>query len=359
MLQGLQWGSHIDCHTVLILVWCLVADIFHQGIWVEHEDLQDEELIELAKSLPGIALQGKAPSTLRQYSGSFRRWKTWALQKGLDAFPASPFHIALYLAYLTQKSNTAAPIEQAVHSISWAHSIAVVDDPTVHPLVGHMVAGAKRILARPVCKKEPITPEILRQLVESFGGTGALLSDIRTLAICLLSFAGFFRYDEVANLRESDVTIFEDHMEIYVESSKTDQYRDGARVVIARVGSDTCPVKKMERYISIAAIGADEGKYLFRGLVSTKVGARLRSSGTLSYTRVRELVLEMLQKIGLDKAKYGVHSLRSGGATAAANAGVPDRCFKRHGRWRSENAKDGYVKDTIKERLSVSQSLGL
>ena len=70
-------------------------------------------------------------------------------------------------------------------------------------------------------------------------------------------------------------------------------------------------------------------------------------------------MLEMLEAIGLDKKKFGLHSLRSGGASAAANAGVPDRCFKRHGRWKSENAKDGYIKDTLKERLSVSKSIGL
>ena len=35
--------------------------------------------------------------------------------------------------------------------------------------------------------------------------------------------------------------------------------------------------------------------------------------------------------------------LRSGGATMAANAGVEEHAFKRHGQWRSERAKDGYV----------------
>ena len=47
--------------------------------------------------------------------------------------------------------------------------------------------------------------------------------------------------------------------------------------------------------------------------------------------------------MGWTSGIYGLHSLRAGGASAAANAGVPDRMFKRHGRWRSENAKDGYI----------------
>ena len=70
-------------------------------------------------------------------------------------------------------------------------------------------------------------------------------------------------------------------------------------------------------------------------------------------------MLKALHDIGLDRKDFGVHSLRSGGATAAANRGVPDSLFKRHGRWKSENAKDGYVKDTLADRLSVSRKLGL
>ena len=61
---------------------------------------------------------------------------------------------------------------------------------------------------------------------------------------------------------------------------------------------------------------------------------------------MRELFLAKLKLLGFDATKFSLHSLRSGGATAAANAGVADRLFKRHGRWRSETAKDGYVKDS-------------
>ena len=61
--------------------------------------------------------------------------------------------------------------------------------------------------------------------------------------------------------------------------------------------------------------------------------------------------------IGLDPKQYGLHSLRSGGATTAANRGVPDRLFKRHGRWRSETAKDGYVHENESALLSVSRVL--
>jgi hypothetical protein len=45
--------------------------------------------------------------------------------------------------------------------------------------------------------------------------------------------------------------------------------------------------------------------------------------------------------------KYALHSLRSGGATTAANLGISDRLFKKHGRWRSETAKDEYIKRQV------------
>ena len=47
------------------------------------------------------------------------------------------------------------------------------------------------------------------------------------------------------------------------------------------------------------------------------------------------------------------------GGGGAANSGVPDRVFQRHGRWKSASAKDGYVKDSTDVKLSVSRSLGL
>jgi hypothetical protein len=148
-------------------------------------------------------------------------------------------------------------------------------------------------------------------------------------------------------------------MELFIESSKTDQYRDGAWIIIARSRQNTCPVGMLERYVELANIGNSPELPLIRGIVHTKSGEQLRKKGGISYTRVREIVLGKLTELGLDRKLFGLHSLRAGGASAAAGAGVPDRLFKRHGRWRSENAKDGYVKDSLESTLSVSRRIGL
>lgn len=45
---------------------------------------------------------------------------------------------------------------------------------------------------------------------------------------------------------------------------------------------------------------------------------------------------------------------RGGGATVCAISGISDRLFKRQGRWKSESAKGGYIKDMLDSKLLVS-----
>ena len=154
----------------------------------------------------------------------------------------------------------------------------------------------------------------------------------------------------------SDVKIENDILKLLIQSSKTDQYRDGAWIVVASFREATCPVAMMIRYLDRAGLSCDSP--LFCQLSKTKCGYKPRSNG-LSYSRLRELVLEVFKDIVPDIFAIGTHSLRSSGATAAANAGVPDRLFKRHGRWASEMAKDGYVQDSLSSRLSVFKASGI
>ena len=100
---------------------------------------------------------------------------------------------------------------------------------------------------------------------------------------------------------------------VKIESSKTDQYQNGASLVIARTGQVTCPVGMMERYFRMGEVDHSSQAKLFQGIVQTKCGERLRKNGGLSYTRVRELLLEKLYELGFDPALFGMHGLWAGG----------------------------------------------
>jgi len=130
----------------------------------------DFELRFRADSLPDVALAGRAPNTATKYSATYATWKRWARDQGLPAFPASPYHFALYLHHLMAEAKTAAPIESAVHAIAWVHHLAGERSPSEHPLVKDVLAGAQRLLAHHTSKKEPITVAQLEQLVNSKPG---------------------------------------------------------------------------------------------------------------------------------------------------------------------------------------------
>ena len=115
----------------------------------------------------------------------------------------------------------------------------------------------------------------------------------------------------------------------------------------------------LERYISRANIKLNSGAFLFRQITKSKKGEYLKEGGALSYTTMRKLFKKKMKELGYPAEVFGFHSLRAGGASAAANAGMSDRLFKRHGRWRSDNAKDGYIEDSMDSRLSVTRRLGI
>ena len=75
----------------------------------------------------------------------------------------------------------------------------------------------------------------------------------------------------------------------------------------------------------------------------------------ISYRRIQEI--KVLKAVNLDWRNYGLHSLRSGRASLVEYNGVSDRLFKRHGRWKSDREKDGYIEDSLESLLPVSKNL--
>ena len=70
---------------------------------------------------------------------------------------------------------------------------------------------------------------------------------------------------------------------------------------IARLDSELCPINMLESYFSEANILTSCKKNIFRGLQKCKTKYKLREADkAISYTTVRENVLEVLGQIGLN-----------------------------------------------------------
>ena len=131
-------------------------------------------------------------------------------------------------------------------------------------------------------------------------------------------------------------------MIIHLPHSKTDQLGKGDEVAIAQTGNITCPVAMLDTYMLRTGMAWNEERLLFRQIYKTGKTEKLRESGSISYSCLRELFRKKLRELDYDPDKFGLHSLRAGGTTAVANNSVPDRLFKRHGHWKADSAKDGY-----------------
>ena len=308
-------------------------------------------------------MKSKAKNTTDTYLRGPGIWKEWITNfKEIEFLPANSLHVALCIQSLVQSNSSYAKVKQLFYGLKWVHKMLDLRDPCKTSVVVTVNEAAKRVLSKPVTKKEPIKPCHLKLLAKKFGGRDANLMNLRLLALCTVGFAGFLRFDELSSIKRSDIIFHNTYMKIFIEKSKTDIYRDGAWVVIAKTKRITCPVKILRRYVNRLKFPPSSEEYIFRALFYSKkqkIHKCRKSNKPLSYSRTRDIVLDAFEKIGLPRKRFALHSLRAGGATAAANAGVSNRLFKRHGRWKSDRAKDGYVKDNIAALLSVSKNLGI
>ena len=130
-------------------------------------------------------------------------------------------------------------------------------------------------------------------------------------------------------------------------------------VIAESAGSSICPVA-LKLYMSSSNLSFDSEEYLFRPISSSSNRKCLVSvNKPICYLTYRESFKKSFRDIVPDISKFSTHSARSGGATLAANSGVPERNLQRHGRRASTSAKNIYVKDSLASRLEVSKSLSL
>ena len=209
------------------------------------------------------------------------------------------------------------------------------------PLVKMTIQGYRRVTASTPNRKEPVSPAIMIQLFDAHGQFSATLADLRILFICFISYAGFLRFSDLSNVSRADCKITDSRLLIHLTKSKTDQFRQGANVVIASTFTPTCSVKIAERYFSALGDSPDSPLPVVRRLTRSRKGL-VPTAHRLSYTRTREIILQALRPFVPDITKYGLHILRSGGASAASNALVPSHLISKHGRWSSDKARNAY-----------------
>ncbi len=279
----------------------------------------DRSLAQLAEEVrraQDYAGRAKAPATKRAYAAGWRDFLAWTDARALDARPATPDTVALYLADLAQRGVKASTIARRLVVISQAHKEQDLPSPTVSNAVRRVHAGIRRSHGTAQDAKAPAVVDDIKRMVEQLPHSHL---GQRDRALLLLGFAGAFRRSELVALDVADLNVTRAGLVVTLRHSKTDQEGAGRRIGIPYGSSRaTCPVRSVQAWLAAAMI--KEGP-IFRAV--DRFG-RVQP-GRLSDKAVARTVKRWAAKAGLDPTRYAGHSLRAGLATSAAAAGVEER----------------------------------
>jgi site-specific recombinase XerD len=297
-----------------------------------------------------LAANSRAVATLRAYESDMADFRTWCATQHppLQALPAEPMTVALYVAALAEVRKTST-IRRRLSAISVVHQLAGFDSPTGDAAVQAVWKGTRRTKGTAPAKKKAARTKVIATLVAPLGTN---LADVRDRALVLIGFAGALRRSELVALDVTDVTEDDDGLVVTIHRSKGDQEAEGAiRGVPYGSRPATCPVRAWRAWLDASSI--TEGP-AFRAV--TRHGRM--STTRLSDRAVADMIKRRAQHAGL-AGDFAGHSLRSGFATEAYAQGTPELAIMRHGRWRSASVMRGYVEEGGVWNDNAAHRLGL
>lgn len=311
---------------------------------------EHHELGPLIVSARNYVRDSKAKNTLRAYRADCQDFSAWCTESALEAIPAAPQTLALYLARRAETCKVST-LERRIVAINQAHAAAGRPSPTSSLLVRSVMNGIRRTKGTAPAGKSPTLIEDIRRMVAALP-SGPL--GIRDRALLLLGFAGAFRRSELVSIDLGDCAFTSDGLVVTLRRSKTDQEAAGYKIGIPYGSSpDTCPIRALKAWLEHAKITENGPVFL----PVSKHGKLL--TGRLAPDAVARAVKRYAKRIGLDPDRYGGHSLRAGLATAAAIGGADERSIMNQTRHKSLKQVRAYIRDGNLFRDNAAARVGM
>lgn len=322
-------------------------------------------LDRLAETAREYARAASSDNTLQAYAADWAHFARWCRLKGTDPFPASPELIGLYLADLangTRLSPTlsVSTIDRRLSGLAWNYAQRGFPLDRKNRHIATVLAGIKRMHARPPVQKEAILAEDILAMVATLPFD---LRGLRDRAILLLGYAGGLRRSEIVSIdRHKDdkpdsggwIEIFDDGV-LLTLNAKTG-WRE---VEIGRGSKDqTCPVYALEQWLHFGRIDfgpifvgtSRDGKHARKSRLNDKHVARLIKRTVLA-AGIRS---ELPEKDRL--ALFSGHSLRAG---LASSAKVDERHVQKHLGHASAEMTRRYQRRRDRFSVNLTKAAGL
>jgi len=256
-----------------------------------------------------------------------------------DIMPASEGTLIYFASHLarTVRHSTIKIYLAAIRNL---HINSGYDDPLKgRLLLKKILRGILRFQGSARIRRQPVTPRVLLAIRPILRGWLGPRDFSMVWAAFTLAFFAFLRCSEFtypgAHSFSSTVHLTTDcitfhpslvsprHMLVTLKSSKTDSFRQGQSLIVARCSSLLCPVSAMQQYFLLAH--PESGPLFY-----------FRSGRFLTRSSVTHLLRDSARSAGLPYESLKGHSFRIGAASAAAAAGLPDWLIKVLGRWSSD-----------------------
>ena len=294
--------------------------------------LQEETLLNLKSS--------KAINTVRAYKSDFKDFGLFCVQNGLKSLPSEPKIVSLYLTHLSTKEVKISTIKRRIVSIGVIHKMKGHYLDTKHPIIIENLMGIKRRKGVVQKGKKPILINDLKKLIDVINQQK--IEDIKKLrdkSIILIGFSGGFRRNEIVSLDVEDLDFVYEGLKITLRRSKTDQFGEGFTKGLPYFENKIyCPVTTVQRWLNVSKIKKGP---LFRRFSK---GAKL-SKDRLTDQTVALLIKQYLNFTDKNSSNYSGHSLRSGFATSAAEAGAEERSIMAMTGHKSTEMVRRYIKE--------------
>ncbi|WP_440680861.1 site-specific integrase [Candidatus Pelagibacter sp. HIMB1623] len=269
----------------------------------------------------------KASNTLRAYQADFRDFSNFCRQHGFKEMPTNPKILSLYLTHLSSTSRYST-LKRRIASIGILHKLKGHYLDTKHPIIVENLMGIKRKLGINQKSKKPLLINDLKLIINVLDNTkGNFNKKLRDKAILLIGFSGGFRRSELVNIDYDDLEFVNEGVKIFIKRSKTDQSGEGSIKAIPYFDKEIyCPVKTLKNWLNEQKIKT--GKIF-----------------NVSDKTIALIIKKYSNLAGLDGNKYAGHSLRSGFATSAAEAGAEERSIMNMTGHKSTEMVRRYIKE--------------
>ena len=211
---------------------------------------------------------------------------------------------------------------------------------TKHPSIIENIMGIKRRKGSIQKGKKPLLISYLKQIINVIDQQPKEeIKKLRDRSIILIGFSGGFRRNEIVSLNYDDLDFVPEGLKINLRRSKTDQFGEGSVKGLPYFNNlQYCPVLSLQKWLEISKINSGP---LFRSFIK---GSNL-TDNRLSDQTVALIIKEYLKLAGIESKNYSAHSLRSGFATSAAEAGAEERSIMAMTGHKSTEMVRRYIKE--------------